>query len=148
MQKQNRFGYLASGGLALFLLCLTNLVQSNRTDSSEANLTRVLRHDFGEVIGGTRKEYTFSIKNNLKNSITPRSATASCRCVTVKLGEREYQPGETVNVEVALDTKDTSNLRGRPKTPFFHCHCCGMSLITPLLSSSKVRFPFRCSTKS
>ena len=62
------------------------------------------KFDFGKVKEGTELKHSFILKNGGSAKLTLYEAYSTCGCTVPKLAKNELKPGETTNLDVAVDT--------------------------------------------
>jgi hypothetical protein len=67
----------------------------------------VVNHDFGKIVDGDVKEYSFVIKNNGEGNLIIRKVKASCGCTAADLKKSEVKPGEETTLDVKFDSSGT-----------------------------------------
>ena len=67
----------------------------------------VLNHDFGKMLDGDTKEYSFVVKNTGENTLIIRKVKTSCGCTAADLKKTEIKPGEETSIDVKFDSSGT-----------------------------------------
>ncbi|MCM8791483.1 MAG: DUF1573 domain-containing protein [Candidatus Omnitrophica bacterium] len=70
-------------------------------------------YDFGVVKEGETVKHTFVFRNDEDVTINIKSVNTSCSCTEPKVETKVVEPGKTVPIEIAFDTKGYSGLKKR-----------------------------------
>ena len=65
-----------------------------------------LGHDFGPVPRGAVVRHNFAMTNRTAESLTILDVRASCGCTTGKPSSTTVAPGQTINIEASMDTRN------------------------------------------
>lgn len=82
-------------------------------------------HDFGEMIQGDKKEYTFNLSNDGKSELIIRNVRSSCGCTAVAPSKKVIAAGEAAPIKVTFDSRGKRGRQSKtitvitndPKTP-------------------------------